>query len=91
MFEMMKSMMMMMVTVIHPDSQLSFPLSFHSSEIESNLGNISTLQSKTFSLLSNHTPDSLLPSILREYGRKLMMLFVPTMASRPEAEIIPRA
>ena len=24
-------------TVIHPDSQLSFPLSFHSSEIESNL------------------------------------------------------
>ena len=25
-------------TVIHPDSQLSLPLSFHSSEIESNLG-----------------------------------------------------
>ena len=30
-------------TVIHPDSQLSLPLSFHSSEMESNLGKVNNL------------------------------------------------
>ena len=60
-------------TVIHPDSQLSLPLSFHSSEIESNLGKKIFIVIFSLSLLStaHHckgwVPDGLLPPILWEY------------------------